>query len=368
MTKKTLRIALFCTTNHPLPVPKNIIHAPLVLTNQLAEELSKRGHKVSLFASSNSRVKTFKLVKCGLPITKLPFFQKIKEMNDDTKILRYITLYQQKVLAEIYWQAKNFDLIHLHLSDLEHIIPFAKYSPTPTVITLHDRITPFRKIIFQQAREIKNLYLIPISNIQRRHLHRANYLPTVYHGIDANQYPYKLKTGKYLITVGRLVPEKGIDVAVKIARKTNLPLKILGKKYERGPGQIYWQKKIKPYLNKKIQYLSMIPPYRLATYYQNAKALLFPIQWEEPFGLVMIEAMACGTPVIAFRKGSVPEVVKDGVTGFIVETEKEMISAVEKIDQIDRADCRAWVEKKFSLERMISNYEKVYYKILHLKS
>ena len=175
-----------------------------------------------------------------------------------------------------------------------------------------------------------------------------------------NKIPFIQKPkGNYLLFVGRLHPEKGVSEAVEVARKTGEELLILGPPVT---GE-YWDKKIKPYLGKKIRHIGVVPRNKLYEYYGNAKATLVPIQWEEPFGLVMTESMATGTPVIAFRKGSVPEVVLDGKTGFVVNTVDEMIKAVKKIDRIDRRACRKHTEENFGLEKMIDEYEKSFLKI-----
>jgi glycosyltransferase involved in cell wall biosynthesis len=156
---------------------------------------------------------------------------------------------------------------------------------------------------------------------------------------------------------GRIIPEKGVKEAIQVALKTDRRLIITGQVTP--ASQWYFDEHIKPHLSDKILYLGMIDKAQLTKYYQKAAALLVPIRWEEPFGLTMAEAMACGTPVIAFRRGSVPEVVKDGKTGFIVENTAEMIEAIENIDRINRQDCRTHVEKNFTNTRMVNNYEKV---------
>jgi len=364
MTKPSWRIALFCSINHRVPLPRNVIHAPLVLTVQLAEELSKRGHQVAIFAADGSKVQQAQVVPSGPAVTDLDIYKKVQKLNDRSKMLRFLTLHQQRVLADIFQQAKNFDVIHLHLSDIEHIIPFSKYSRVPTLVTLHDPISPFRKIIFKEALKIKNLYLISISQAQRLPFLKGNYLATIYHGLNLSHYPFEDSPRDYLLLLGRMVQEKGISTAIRVANTTKLPLKLAGRKYRRGPGKDYWQEQIQPYLGRRIKYIGMVQPDGLPKLYKNARALLFPIAWEEPFGLVMIEAMACGTPVIAFGRGSVPEIVKHKETGFIVRTEGEMVRAVKEIHKIDRSACRRHIEKHFSLKRMVENHEKVYARLI----
>ena len=175
--------------------------------------------------------------------------------------------------------------------------------------------------------------------------------------IEIDRY-WLLSPIEYLAFAGRIVPQKGLDIAVRVAKKTGKKLKIAGPV---GPEQKgYWDKKIKPYLSDKITYEGMLPAKQMPEFYKNAEALLMPILWPESFGLVMTEAMACGTPVVAFNRGSVSEVIKNNKSGFIVKDEKQMIAAVKKIDEIKRFDCRRWVEDNFSLENMVDNYEKLY--------
>jgi len=362
-----MRIAMFCSGRYPTPPGNKNIYAPLWITSVLADEMAKRGHKVTLFGAKGTKSKA-RVENLNLP--PLEYHPTLGACVDIRKD-RVINFYEQIFISEIYRRAAKgeFDVIHIHPVDVA--INFAANSPVPTVFTLHDPISCWRKFVYAVYKKSKNIYFVSISDSQRAPLKNINYIDTVYNGIDIEKYPFSGKPGEYLFSASRIVPLKGIDLAVKVAEKTGLPLKIAGEILDRP----YWDEKVKPFLNDKITYIGMIPPAKIGDYYKKAKAFIFPLQWEEPFGLVMVEAMACGAPVVAFDRGSVSEVVKDGKTGFIVPPlEKNgqpnvagMAEAVANIDKIDRRSCRAFVEENFSMKKMIDNYEKVYYKIAKKK-
>jgi len=207
-----------------------------------------------------------------------------------------------------------------------------------------------------------NQHYISISDAQRKPAPNLNYAATIYNGIDLGAFPFSGSHDDYLLFIGRLQPEKGLAEAVQIARMTGEKLLIIGPPVT---GE-YWDKKIAPYLGDKIQYLGFVPREELFKYYQRAKVTLAPIQWEEPFGLILTESMACGAPVIAFARGSVPEIVVEGKTGFIIKDNnlEAMASAVKKIDEIKRIDCRRHIEENFSVQRMIDRYEEVFLGII----
>jgi len=205
----------------------------------------------------------------------------------------------------------------------------------------------------------KNQYYVSISNAQRKPAPDLNWIETVYNGLDLKLFPFSAKPRNHYLFLGRLLPTKGVAEAIMAVKRAKQSLIIAGIPNE----GYYWEKKIKPSLGKDIKYVGNIPYEKTYKYYGQAKALLCPIQWEEPFGLTFIEAMACGTPVIAFNRGSVPEVIKDKKVGFIVNSIGEMTVAIKKINEISRRKCRNWVEKKFSLKKMVDDYEKVFLKI-----
>jgi len=251
-------------------------------------------------------------------------------------------------------------LLHIHPPD--RALPLALSHPkVPVFYTLHDPIYSWKTEVFSMFAS-PNQHYISISDAQRKPAPNLNYAATIYNGIDLGAFPFSGSHDDYLLFIGRLQPEKGLAEAVQIARMTGEKLLIIGPPVT---GE-YWDKKVTPYLGDKIQYLGFMPREKLFKYYQRAKATLVPIQWEEPFGLILTESMACGTPVIAFEKGSVPEIVIDGKTGFIIKDNnlEAMAGAVKKIGEINRADCRKHVEQNFSIQKMVDGYEKVFLKIV----
>jgi len=359
-----MKIALFSTFSLPYPSPyKNqTLLPPLQIAGALGEGLYKKGHKIIMFLSKDSRPRA---PHQSFNLPSLYFLEKRGKFYDEKTAIYYDHL----ALAKIYLlaQQKKIDLIHLHPRHLSRPFYFAPLVKVPTVITIHDNLYLDRKKEFSNDfLNTPHCFYISISYAQRRGQHNLKFFANVYNGVDTQIFKFREKPrGNYAVAIGRIDPVKGIHLAIKIARQGNLPLKIIGPLYLNIPHiKKYWQKEVKPYLGKKIQYLGVLPPQRISPLLQNALCLLFPITWEEPFGLVMVEAMACGTPVIAFNRGSVPEIIEDGRTGFIVENKKEMVSAIKKIKLINRFLCRKRVEKMFSQEKMVENYEKVYQRIL----
>ena len=358
---KKLKIATFCTNEWPTPPPQDTFYAPLWMAFYIAEGLARRGHQVYYFGSKESKLKQAKLLSFGMPALKYnkqltPFLPYMNEI--------IVNFYEQLMLSKIYQmdQKEHFDIIHIH--PYRRVIPFSPLTKTPTVITLHDPIQGFKKYMIEQTKKIKNVYLISLSFSQRKPSPKLKYIGTAYNGIDITKFKFNETPEDFFLAVGRLVPEKGIDVAITVAREAKVKLKIAG-----GPDKgYYFDKKIKPYLDENVEYLGMLNYDQMGKLYGRAKGVLYPLRWEEPFGLVIIEAMACGTPVIGFRRGSLPEIIKDKKTGFIVENIKEMTEAVKKIGQIDRRDCRKWVEENFTIEKMVSQYEKIFLKLAEKKS
>ena len=355
--KKKLKIAAFCTNELPTPPPPNTFYAPLWVAYHIAEELAKRGHKVFYFGSKESKLKYARLVSLGMPALKnnkqlQPFLPYINE--------KVVNFYEQLMLSKIYQmdQKEKFDIIHIH--PYRRCIPFAPLTKTKTVITIHDPIKGFHKYQLSWTKKFPQIYLISLSDAQRKPAPNLNYAGTCYNGIDLNKFQFNPLPENYFAAAGRFVPEKGIDLAILAAKKAGVKLKIAG---GLAKGR-YFEKKIKPFLGKNIEYAGMLEYNKLGEFYGRAKGFLAPLQWEEPFGLFFIEAMVCGTPVIAFDRGSAKEVIKDGKTGFIVKNINEMVKAIKRIDEIKRSECRKRVEENFSIEKMAESYEKTFFKIL----
>jgi len=364
MPKKKLKIGMMITGHFTIPPPKGIIYAPMLIAQAVAEGLVRKGHRVYFFAPQGSRLKVTKLLSGGLKPLRGISGQKDQKLLSGPyvggiEVNKIFNLWDQYFVSLMYREAlkQKFDILHVH--PIDRVLPFGIAIPQiPIAYTLHDPTYPWRAEIFKVFSS-KNQYLISISNTQRKPAPKLNYAATIYNGIDLKLFPFYKKSRGHLLFLGRLLETKGPDIAIQAALKAKEKLIIAG-----SPNSgAYWDTKIMPYLSKDIQYVGNVP-YRLThKYYGQAKALLCPIQWEEPFGLTFIEAMACGTPVIAFARGSVPEVIKDGHSGFVVDNLTQMVGAIKMINKIKRENCRSWVEKKFGLKTMVDNYEKVFLKI-----
>lgn len=364
MTTK-LRIATTVTGHFTCPQPRDIVYAPIDLSLVIAERLAQRGHEITYFAPEGSRMPNgVTLRTCDL----LPLMQKGRHILNDPTITtldedqtgKLLALWDQYLISHMYREAERgvFDLLHIHPAD--RALPLALSHPRiPTVYTLHDPITPWRRGVFNMFSS-PNQWYISISNAQRRLAPELQYLATVYNGIEVSKIEFSEKQGSYLLFVGRLWPKKGVEEAIAVAKRRGEELIIIGPV---GPRD-YYEQQIKPHLSDRIRHIGVLSRQQVYPYYRNAKALLFPIKWEEPFGLVIIESLASGTPVIAYRRGSVTEVIVHKKTGFVVESVDEMIAALDDIASIDRRACRARVEAHFSIDQMIDGYEQAFLSLL----
>jgi glycosyltransferase involved in cell wall biosynthesis len=262
-------------------------------------------------------------------------------------------------LGMVLEQAETFDLIHSHCDF--RALPFAELCPVPILTTNHNRLDAPENVDF--ATRYPNAPLTALSKSQLRQLPRAYWLGICYNGVPVETYPYRDAPGDYLAFVGRLSPEKGPDVAISIAERTGVPLKLAGKinPWERD----YFDSVIRPRLiGPLVEYVGELDETGKRDFLANALALLFPIDWPEPFGMVMIEAMAAGTPVLSFPRGAAPEVVDDGVTGVLCRDVESMAECIKSIETIDRASCRARVRQLFSDRTMTDAYEACYNRLL----
>ncbi|MEL6163058.1 MAG: glycosyltransferase family 4 protein [Cyanobacteria bacterium J06628_3] len=320
-----------------------------LIVKLLTDELVQRGHEVTLFASGDS-ITSAKLHSVHDQALRLD--PSIQEPD----------IYHQMILADVYQEASaNFDIVHSHIGYTA--LPYSDFSKTPTVHTLHGAFSPDTIRIH---RRFGNQPLISISQAQREPCLDLNYLYTVYNGIDTVVYPFYSKPIQpaYLAFIGRISPQKGAVEAIKIARASGLPLKIAGKVDVVDTD--YYQEQVKPLIDEEsIQYLGEISHEDKVKLLGQATATLFPITWREPFGLVMIESMATGTPVIAMNLGSVPEVIQSGKTGFVCDSTDRIIEMVPKATKLDRQACREYVVSKFSVESMTDGYERAYSMVLN---
>jgi glycosyltransferase involved in cell wall biosynthesis len=315
------------------------------IISYLTEELVRFGHEVTLFASGDS-VTSAELV----PVCRRSFRQN-KRAKD--YLSREVLL-----MDHVMQRAAEFDLIHFHTGCLHYLI--CRHLPVPHVTTLHGRLdTPELLRLYERFREMP---MISISNAQRTPWPCANWHANIYHGLPQDLFRFHPEPGNYLAFLGRASPEKRVDRAIEIAKRAAMPLKVAAKVDP--ADRRYFKREIEPLLNDPhVEWLGEIGEKDKDVFLGRACALLFPIDWPEPFGLVMIEAMACGTPVIAYREGSVSEVMEDGVTGFIVKDIEQAVEAVGRIRELSRAGCREVFEKQFTASRMASDYVNVYMRL-----
>ena len=312
----------------------------------LTEELVRLGHEVTLFASADS-ITSAELAPCCNHALRL----------DDT--VRDIIPHYMLMVDKVRERADDFDLLHFHI-DLFHF-PLFRSLEARTLTTLHGR---------QDLSDLKPFYhrfskmpLVSISAAQRKPLPQANFVATIHHGIPADLHRPAFERGSYLAFLGRISPEKRPDRAIRIAQRAGIPLKIAAKVDK--VDEAYFRSEILPLIDgQAIEFLGEINDKQKTSFLRDAAALLFPIDWPEPFGLVMIEAMACGTPVLAFRCGSVPEIVEDGVTGKVVESEDEAIVALPELLTYDRRAVRKRFQERFTVARMARDYAGLYRKLV----
>jgi len=315
----------------------------------LTEELVGRGHDVTLFASGDSQTSA-KLAPCCEQGLRLD--QRVRDFH----------AYTITQLGMVYARAHEFDIIHNHVDYFA--FPFTRFTPVPTVTTLHGRLD--LPEVQRVHAYFPDLPMVSISNAQRTHLPEANWVATVYNGIFLENFTLRRDPGSYLAFLGRIAVEKRPDRAIEIARAAGMPLKIAAKIDP--ADRAYYEHAIKPLLEHPlVEFVGEIDETAKDEFLGNAYAYLFPVDWPEPFGITLIEAMATGTPVIAMACGSVPEVVEDGRTGFVCRNLKEMIDAVERVPQISREACRRHAEEHFSATKMTTDYEAVYRSLLAQK-
>jgi glycosyltransferase involved in cell wall biosynthesis len=312
------------------------------VVSNLTEELVAQGHDVTLFASGDS-VTRARLIPCSNRSLRL-------DPACEDQLAHHVVM-----LEKIARMASEFDLIHYHIDYLHY--PISRRLNAAALTTLHGRLDiPDLVTLYQ---EFPTVPVVSISNAQRTPLPWLNWQGTVYHGIPRDLYTFHPEPGSYLAFVGRVSPEKGVDRAIAIAQRTGIPLRIAAK-VDRADTE-YFAREIEPLIGGPlIELIGEIDDRAKNDFLGNALATVFPVDWPEPFGLVMIESMACGTPVIAFRRGSVSEVMTDGVTGFVVDDIDQAVAALERIREVDRAGCRLTFDQRFTADRMARDYVALY--------
>jgi glycosyltransferase involved in cell wall biosynthesis len=323
-------------------VPPKLYGGTERVVSYITEELVRQGHEVTLFASGDSQTNAHLKPAC-------PHALRLHTglLNRDAPMI----LMQEQALGT---DADQFDIIHSHLDFLS--FPMSRRCPTPVLTTLHGRLDlPELVPIFK---EYTDMQLVSISNAQRLPLPHANWQATVYHGLP-DLYPFHPHSGSYLAYLGRICPEKRPDHAIEIAKRVGIPLRIAAKVDP--VDREYFETQIVPLLDHPlIEFVGEIGDAEKADFLGDAAAVLCTYDWPEPFGIVLIEALACGTPVFAYRRGSIPEIVEDGVTGFICESLEDMVAKIDRLPLIHRQRCRQSFESRFTVERMVRDYLAVY--------
>jgi glycosyltransferase involved in cell wall biosynthesis len=328
-------------------VPPKLYGGTERIVSYLTEELVRQGHDVTLFASGDS-VTDAKL--------EAPCYQSLRLntgiFNREAPLI--------SMMEQVFSAAEQFDVIHSHLDFLAFSL--SRRSPVPVVTTLHGRLDlPELVPVF---RDFSELPLVSISDAQRRPLPWCNWVKTILHGLPHDLYTVHPDSGRYLAFLGRISPEKCPDQAIELAKRVGMPLRIAAKVDP--VDRAYFEKVIEPLLDHPlIEFIGEVSDAQKNEFLGNAHALVCPYDWPEPFGLVLIEAMACGTPVLAYRRGSIPEVIDHGITGLISADLSEMTKQVEGIPLIDRRRCREVFEERFTVERMVQKYVEVYERMRH---
>ena len=338
-----MEIAQITSTYLSVP-PKSHGGTELVVYN-LVQGLARRGHHVELFASGDSKV--------DAPVNAVVDIATSYDERSTTYLDKEM---EARNSFNLYRQGDRFDVIHAHWPTLAPY--FSTLTETPTVVTyayIERHLHAYYRATFP------NLYPVCISKSQAAMLGEPS-LPVVYNGIDVDQVPFGETPEDFLIIVGRITPNKGIAEAIRIARAAGERLIIVGSPTPYLPwSRAYWEEEVQPWVDgDQIQHREHMPNRDVIALVARAKAFLFPLQWEEPFGLAVAEALAAGTPVVTYPKGSMPELVSDGKTGFLVESEAEAVRALARIQAIDRRCCRQSIAKRFPIDRMVTAYEELY--------
>lgn len=376
-----MNIAYISSSEFGCPAPANRIQAALWICQQVIEGMTKRGHHTIYIGAGDSTVGASETISMG------PAFFDLYDYEEWVKLPSYdkdhlLSSYQAKLHLFLLDTLKkeSVDIVHYHTSPPVFMLPYSRYVSTPKVITFHDPLPPFYAPIFRQYRDVDTNHYVSISEAQCRNISDVISSSTVYNGIPVEEYSFGQSPKNQLLFLGRMKQSKGVKEAIEVARIVDIPLVLAGRTAQ--TEKQFVESAVTPFIDgKKIRHVGIVGFGEKVKLLQESHVLLFPVQWDEPFGLVMIEAMICGTPVVAFNRGSVSEIVKDGATGFIIDPDNEnrpgkgswiikkqgiegLVEAIKRISEIDRAACRKHVEENFTVEKMVEGYEKVYQKVI----
>ncbi len=332
-----------------ISVPPKTYGGTELIVHYLCRDLKKRGHDVELFASGDSTVDC--TLQAVMPIAS----------QDDPSSTFYLEKeFEARNTWNLYHQGERFDVIHAHWTTIAPY--FSNFTATPTLLTyayIEKEIHEYYKKHFPRC------FPVCVSRAQATMLGDES-IPVVYNGVDLDDIPFSDKPDDFFLIAGRMVPEKGIADAIRIATRVRAKLVIVGHVTSHLPwSEEYFLKEVKPYIDgDKIRYIERLAHRDLVRLMSKAKAFLFPIHWDEPFGMVVVEAMAAGAPVLAYGRGSMPELIENGATGYLVQSEEEMIDKIGRLQTLSRVRCRASVDERFSVEKMSDGYEQLYRSVL----
>lgn len=312
----------------------------------LTEELVQRGHEVTLFASADS------ITRARL-VSVAP-----RPLSEDSEVRRFSRAYESLHTAAAFERAREFDILHNHMG--AYPLTYAGSCLIPVLTTLHGSAAEADSHFIYE--HYPRQPYVSITDAERALAPELRYVGTVYNGVEVTQFPFEEKQGEYLLVLGRMSPDKGIHLAIEVAHRAGLELVLAG--IVPPENEAYFDEQVRPHLGHGVRFVGPADLEQKGQLYANAYAFLHLITYEEAFGLTMVEAMACGCPVIAVRRGSVPELIVDGVTGAIVDDIDGAVAAVGRIGSVDRAACRRHVEASFSVSRMVEGYEAVYRQLL----
>jgi glycosyltransferase involved in cell wall biosynthesis len=384
--KKPMKLGLLLPSAYMYePLGAGKIFAPGQLFLDLGNELLRRGHRVILYSSTTLETQTDVIYGATSLIVSEPYAMKMRYVSEKSRALisrsRARWEHELDLTARAYADARmgKVDLIHSFLEFSAHY--FCEATGVPSIYTVHDPLPDKKFLDYWRLQRFPNDRYVAISKSQATLLGQVvKVVGTVYNGIQPERFQFSPDMGEYLLFIGRFMPEKGVEDALLAAKEAGLPIILAGSKEYREVA--YYKEHIEPYLSgQTVHEVGYMDGKRKAGLYSGTKALLFPIHWEEPFGMVMVEAMACGTPVIAYNRGSVPEIVRDGITGFIIDENDDdrsgkgswvikkqgvegLIEAVRRIGEIDRTACRRHVEENFTVTRMAEGYEQIYNQVI----
>lgn len=350
------------------------IFAPMYPAIDLANGLVDKGHEVVFYTSEDVETKARvvdgdkRIIQENPDYFQFRFREEAEKKYATEEIIKRDYEYFLTLKAYQDGLAGKLDIIHSYHDFGAHY--FNELTKFPTVYTLHDPLPQTENTIeYLRFDKFRHHNYISISNSQRKGIVNLNFIDTVYHGLNLENYDFNSSPQDHFIYFGRLIEDKGADLAIQVSKELGIPIKIATSKSSSNTELKFFEEKIKPQIdNKNVISAGFLSGKEKSDFIGSAKAYILPLRWEEPFGLTIIEAMACGTPVVAFGRGSVPELVKDGITGFVVRPDEGVEGlkrALAKIDQIDRKACRRHVEENFTVEKMVENYEKVYQEVIH---